>query len=265
MKYLGQHFLKNQNVIEQIVTAVDVRAGETIVEVGPGRGALTIPLSEACRKVGANLIAVEKDEKMAERLKSDGATGDVTIIIGDVLHFLKTIADAPAGNRRHFKIVGNIPYYITGYLLRTISELDPKPELCVLMLQKEVAERACAKPPRMNRLAASVQLWAEPMILIRVPKGDFLPPPKVDSAVISLQAKQPQADADRANRYYAAVRAIFAQPRKKILNNLAADLRIAIHPKAEIVQRLASLGITSGLRPQNLTIENISDIAEAFY
>ena len=130
------------------------------------------------------------------------------------------------------------------------------------MIQTEVAERIIAEPPKMNRLAASVQFWADVNIIARVPRADFSPPPEVDSAVIKLDAKpSSRENVKLASRYYAAVRAIFAQPRKTILNNVSA----AGEEKKKVSAALMSMGIIPESRPQNLTIENISTIAKKFF
>jgi 16S rRNA (adenine1518-N6/adenine1519-N6)-dimethyltransferase len=266
--YLGQYFLKNPGVVKKIIAAVEIEAGDTIVEIGPGRGALTRSLAEACVRAGVKLILIEKDEKLAEGLEKEFVGSDgVKLIRGDALAILKKdeIKDAPGIKfAAPFKIVGNIPYYITGHLFRVVSELAIKPVRCIFMIQEEVAERIVAQPPKMNRLAASVQFWADPKIIARVPKGDFSPVPKVDSAVIALATKHPQPSAQQAEHYYIAVHALFAQPRKTILNNLAAAPAIGVTDKDEITRRLSGLGITSGLRPQDLTIKNINDIVAEF-
>lgn len=276
--YLGQHYLKNSAVIKKIIAAINPQSGETIIEVGPGHGELTVPLAGACEKIGAKIISVEKDKKLAEalRLKMESLKtgelklGRVDILNGDAL----SILPSQVINLQSFKIVGNIPYYITGHLLRAVSELDAKPTRAVFTIQKEVAERICASPPRMNRLAASVQFWAKPKIIAHVPPVDFSPPPKVDSAVIQLDARALNADSaenhseggdikspDNAEHYYAAVRVLFAQPRKTILNNLAAGLTSPPTTKSEIITMLSQLGIDPKARPQDLTIENIAKIA----
>lgn len=266
--YLGQHFLKNPSVVKKIIAAAEIEVGDTIVEIGPGRGALTRSLVEACAQVGATakagvkLILIEKDEKLAEGLEKEFAGRDeIKIVRDDALAILKSglFAAEISAAKTSFKIVGNIPYYITGHLFRVVGELAIKPARCVFMIQEEVAERIVSQPPKMNRLAASVQFWAKPKIIARVPKGDFSPVPKVDSAVILLETIAPMHSAEESERYYAVVRALFAQPRKTILNNLASGQL----SKEEIADALAGLGITSGLRPQNLTVANINDIAAA--
>lgn len=289
MQKLGQHFLKSPQTVKKIVEALDVQSGETIVEIGPGHGELTIALAEACKKTGAKIIAIEKDKELAEGLIAKIAEREIKsleLAQGNALEVLPELIaglakEKNAGYQTGYKIVGNIPYYITGHLLRIVGELEPKPTRCVFMIQKEVAERACATPPKMNRLAASVQFWSEPEIIARVPKADFSPPPKIDSAVIRLETKNPERaggietssreqDTGSAERYYAAMRALFAQPRKTILNNLAdaaaAPRRAAeIKSKEKIAALLESIGIDPVLRPQNLAVADIAKIAKVFF
>jgi 16S rRNA (adenine1518-N6/adenine1519-N6)-dimethyltransferase len=277
--YLGQHFLKNSAVIAKIITALDPRAGETIVEIGPGHGELTIPLAAACANVGAKIIAVEKDEKLAVVLRAKIAMAkieNIEVVDGDILEFLKTAGPAKSNEtatqivlRKNlpFKLAGNIPYYLTGHLLRVVSELDgaAKPARTVLMIQKEVAERLAAAPPKMNRLAASVQFWAEPKIIALVPRTDFSPPPEVDSAVVQLIAKTAAGDIVDAKRYYATVQALFAQPRKTVFNNLRAGMAQGQreNDKTTVGAMLFELGIDPKSRPQDLTVALIQRIAQS--
>jgi 16S rRNA (adenine1518-N6/adenine1519-N6)-dimethyltransferase len=199
MQRLGQHFLKNKAVVKKIIAALELNPKEVLIEIGAGHGELTLPLAEACKKIGCKILAIEKDKALAEnlekRIRDLKLSGVVKIFPGDALRVLPNISKENLSQ----KIVGNIPYYITGRLLRIIGELKTKPELCVLMLQKEVAERICATPRihpthnfvmcGMNRLAAVVQFWAKPEILFRLSKKEFTPPPEVDSAAIKLSTR----------------------------------------------------------------------------
>lgn len=256
-KLLGQHFLKNRSVTRKIIEALHPTSGDVFLEIGPGHGELTIPLAEQCSEFGCKIIAIEKDGALADQLAEQSMKlktfTHVEIIKGDALKILPTLAE------KKYKLFGNIPYYLTGHLLRLVSELADKPERCVLMVQKEVAERILAQPPKMNRLAASVQFWANVEIIGAVPKSDFVPPPKVDSAILLLKIDV-VSKPTTADHYYAAVRTLFAQPRKTILNNLAANSQ---KNKEDIAQMLQSLGILPSARPQNLDIENIVTIAHA--
>ena len=268
-KYLGQHFLKNTAVIKKIITAADIQPDETIVEVGPGHGELTIPLAAAAQKLGAKIFTIEKDKKLFDALGPKLAEANVSDIVesinADILLFFKTGESAKIA-RPPFKVVGNIPYYLTGHLLRLLGELESKPGRAIFMIQEEVAERICTEPPRMNRLAASVQFWATAKIIARVPRSDFSPPPEVESAVIELIAKAPEANRGSAGlseaQYYRAMRAIFAQPRKTVLNNVAEG---SVLSKDEIATALSAMGIDPKSRPQDLSIEKISQIAQNFF
>lgn len=270
MQFLGQHFLKNPSVTQKIIASLDIKAGDEIIEVGPGEGALTLPLASACKKIGASLIAIEKDKRLVKELgrQINGSENETAgrIIPGDILEFLKDFPASTSSAPHLYKLVGNIPYYLTGHLLRIISELNNKPTSSVFMVQKEVAQRICDTPPKMNRLAASVQFWAEPKIITSVSRNDFVPVPNVDSAVIELVTKESQPhDADI---YYSGVRAIFAQPRKTILNNLMDAKGISLdaeNKKDDLKNLLLSLKITPNDRPQNLNIEQIASIAKRFF
>src|SRR5258708_9999603 len=205
-KLLGQHFLKNPSVAKNINRALAPTADDFILEVGPGNGELTSLLAEECQKVSGKILAIEKDAALAEQLKKEKRWENVEIVHGDVLTILPTL---PAIHGRKYKIVGNIPYYLTGHLLRIVSELSARPERAVFMVQKEVAERAVAEPPRMNRLAATIQFWAIPKIASIVTKQNFAPQPKIDSAILVLDSRSDKA-AVPTDQYYAAVRALFA-------------------------------------------------------
>jgi 16S rRNA (adenine1518-N6/adenine1519-N6)-dimethyltransferase len=217
MKKLGQHFLKNKSALRFIAESLEVSADETIIEIGPGHGELTDFLITT---PAIKIIAIEKDENLYDAfLKAFQKDGRVTAARGDALKILPVVTQNSELKNQHYKIAGNIPYYITGHLFRILSELENKPERCLFTIQKEVAERICSVPPRMNRLSASVQFWANAKMIKSLPASDFNPPPKVASAIISLETK-PGVNFD-ATSYYAAIRSIFAQPRKTLLNNLA--------------------------------------------
>lgn len=266
MKRLGQHFLKNRAVIKKIADVLDPERGETIIEIGPGHGELTAPLVKVVNKVGGKVIAIEKDGVLGDRLEVLGfrnfeiKTGDALKLIPSITYNLKP---------KTYSIVGNIPYYITGHLLRTIGELEHKPRRVVLMVQKEVAERVVAKPPHMNRLAASVQFWADPEIIAIVPKRNFDPPPKVDSAIVRLEVigsrlkeqdgNHKKKAAEQERRYYKTLRMLFGQPRKTVLNNLLASPGAK---KENVAALLKNLGIAPDARPQNLLIGDIVRLSE---
>ncbi len=252
---LGQHFLTDKITLKKIAELLNIEKGDTIVEIGPGHGELTFEIKDNSIKI----IAIEKDKKLAENLElrvKDLGLENIEIIHGDALKEIKN--QKIIGN---LKIVGNIPYYITGYLLRTMGELEKKPSLIVLTIQKEVALRICAKPGEMNLLAASIQFWAEPTLEMIIKRGLFSPPPKVDSAVIKLSVL-PTKSKEESKKYYELIKKVFAQPRKTILNNLSHGFDMT---KDEVSEKLERAGIKPGYRPQNLTINKINILAAEFY
>ncbi|MFN3302081.1 MAG: 16S rRNA (adenine(1518)-N(6)/adenine(1519)-N(6))-dimethyltransferase RsmA, partial [Patescibacteria group bacterium] len=170
------------------IKSANLSKDDVVLEIGPGTGILTLELAKRAKKV----IAVEKDEKMIEILKDvlkNSGIQNVQIIKGDILKLLTSHFQLPTS----FKVVGNIPYYLTSRLLRNLLELKKKPKLIVLMVQKEVAQRICAKPPKMNLLAVSVQFYGKPEIVSYVSKKSFWPRPKVDSAIIKIsEIKRPK-------------------------------------------------------------------------
>ena len=249
---LGQHFLKDRNVLKKITEALEIQSGDFVIEIGSGQGSLTELLMEAPIN---KIIAIEKDKKLALDLKLKNRDGTILEVIeGDALKILPTVTNKL---NREYKLIGNIPYYITGYLLRVIAELENKPSLIVFTIQKEVAERLTAQPPAMNLLAASVQYWAEPKIITSIPAGSFSPPPKVDSAIISLKTKKVKD----SESYYKFIKILFKQPRKTILNNLAESLELN---KDEIGKKLSSLDIKERSRPQNLDLKTIQKMSKLF-
>lgn len=260
---LGQHFLKNQHALDVMVNALQITKGDTIIEIGPGHGELT---GRLLASPANHIIAIEKDPMLAETLESrmkNYALGKrLTIITGDACTELPAI-HLPF-TTHHSKLAGNIPYYITGYLFRTIGELRSKPSCAAFMVQKEVAERVCETPPRMNRLAASVQIWAEPKIIMILAPKDFEPAPKVDSAIIFLGVRKgglgfEELGSRKLGAYYRMVNILFRQPRKTIINNLSFSLPYI--SKEKLLGMLADTDTTPTARPHNLSIEKIQELS----
>lgn len=245
---LGQHFLQNADILRVIIKTLDIKNRDVIIEIGSGHGELTDLLVEQAEKnKGVKVIAIERDVEFVELLKEKFSSNKITKIIqGDAVALLPSIARGAS-----VKIVGNIPYYISGALLRKISDLKKKPKLIVLLLQKEVALRIVDGPPKMNLLAAAVQVWAEPKIICHVSRKDFLPSPGVDSALITLQTRKNNSI---PASYYPFIRALFKQPRKTILNNL---IESSLKGKDELVEVLLQEGIEPNDRPQNASLEKI--------
>jgi 16S rRNA (adenine1518-N6/adenine1519-N6)-dimethyltransferase len=207
-KSLGQNWLVNEGVLDRIVQAASVDPGDTILEIGPGQGALTGRLAAT----GAKVIAVEKDRRLIETLKEQFSTfPNVQIIEGDVL---KLEPSAYGLTPDSYKVVANIPYYLTSHLIRLILESWPSPTLAVLMVQEEVAHRMMAKPPEMNLLALSVQLYATPEIIMKVSRGSFRPIPNVDSAVVRLTPHT--ANREEAEKILTLAKQFFSHKRKQM-------------------------------------------------
>lgn len=260
-KFLGQHFLNNTSAIQKIVDAVEVSAGDTIIEIGPGEGAITAPLAKLCAERGATLGAIEKDTKLVIEIQKKIPLLAGRVEHGDALEILPKLISRLTDQPRNYKLVGNIPYYITGNLLRIIGELKHKPSKVVLMIQKEVAERVSAKPGKMNLLAAATQYWGAPEILFTLKPKDFTPPPEVSSAVISITPRLSTADRSSGN-YYRFVKAAFKQPRKTLHNNLTeAFPGISRETLAAIIEQN---GLKTGVRAQELSVEKLETLAQSF-
>lgn len=248
-KSLGQNFLINESLLQKIASGLEIREGDVVVEVGPGTGALTKRLIESD---AAKIVAIEKDSRLIEGLRAELPDPRLTIIEGDALEVL------PSLSLRNFKLIGNIPYYITGHLLRTVGELENRPSISVFVVQKEVAERASAKAPKNNLLSLSLQFWSDPESLGIIKKENFRPIPKVDSAILRLRTSK--SSLIPSEKYYPILRLLFSQPRKTILNNLSSRL-----PKEEALRLLETINLSPSLRPENLSIEEVVKIAEKIY
>lgn len=209
-KRLGQHFLKNKKILEEIVRAAELSKKDTVLEIGPGHGELTEFLARRAKKV----IAIEKDRRLIPLLREKFKPHkNVEIREGDILK------SKILNLKSEYKIAANIPYYLTSRFLRKFLEAKNKPKLMVLMVQYEVAKRICAKPPEMNLLALSVQAYAQPKFIRKVSRKYFSPEPKVDSGIIKISpipADQPA----RLIRVLNLARQAFQQKRKMLRQSL---------------------------------------------
>ncbi len=261
-RYLGQHFLINKSATQKIVGVLNLQKGDTLIEIGPGEGALTISLAEKCAEVGCKIIAIEKDARLAEQMSN--RQSQIEVIKGDALKLISSITQKLSG----WSLVGNIPYYITGKLLRILGELEQKPKLIVLTIQKEVAERLAAKPPKMNLLAAATQIWCKPQILAYLKPKDFNPPPEVDSAIIKLEIEPKIQENSELLAYYRFIKILFKQPRKTVLNNLSTPLdkfrARSLNSKTEILEILKRVGLTGQERPQNLDLKTLIELSKSY-
>ena len=219
-KRLGQNFLIDRRVLKKIIEAADLKPGDLVLEIGPGIGTLTKELAKKVKKV----IAIEKDPKMLEILKETLKDFDnIKIIQNDILK----IEDCKLEIENYNKVVANLPFYLTGPVIRQFLECST-PRLCsmVLMVQKEVAQRICAQPPKMSLLAVSVQFYAEPKIVSYVSKKSFWPQPRVDAAIIKILSKPQNVQRPVLCTFFKIVKAGFSQPRKQLINNLSRGLKI---------------------------------------
>ena len=253
-KRLGQNFLTDPVALERIVVAADLSADDVVVEVGAGVGTLTRLLARQAKRV----IALELDDDLVEILREQTADlPHVEILHGDVLRFSPSDFSPPG-----YKVVGNLPYYITSAVLRHFLEGEPRPRLMVVTVQREVAERIVARPGEMSLLAVSVQFYGQPRIVARIPAGAFYPPPKVDSAVVRIDVcgkpiPLPGKDVDEA-AFFRVVRAGFSQKRKTLRNSLSAGLGLS---PATVGDSLEKAGVDPRRRAETLSLREWARVA----
>ena len=248
-KSLGQNFLVNPRILDKIVEAADSEKNDIALEIGAGIGNLTEKLAKKFGKV----IAIEKDHRLIEPLQKKFQNTNVEIIEGDILK----LDIGKLFRNSHYKVIGNIPYYITSRFLRTVFEKWPKPELIVLTIQKEVAQRIVAKPPKMNLLAVSVQFFAEPEIIAYISKENFRPRPKVDSAIIKLVPKS-KFYILNSKFFFKVARAGFSQKRKILISNLSTKLKLK---KEGLTKVFEELGLSLKIRAENLNLDDWKNLA----
>lgn len=242
-KRLGQNFLVEPKAVAKVITAAQITKSDVILEIGPGTGLLTKELATRAQKV----IAIEKDPVMINILRQTlGDYKNAEIIQADVL------AETYSLPTTNYKLVANIPYYITSPIIRMFLEAENPPTEMVLMVQKEVAQRIVARPPNMSILAVSVQFYATPKIISYISKGCFWPVPNVDSAIIKITPNR--IDARRPsfnNDFFRVVKAGFSHPRKQLAGNLAKTLKV---DKKGITKWLLANNIQPTQRAETLTI-----------
>ena len=254
-KRLGQNFLISQKVLRRIIQTAELSKKDIVLEIGPGLGALTQELAQRAKKV----IAVEKDKRMVEILKNTlKDRQNIEIIHGDILDIIRdspsdTVLDSrTVSEGLSLKIVANIPYYLTSPLIRLFLELKTPPQEMILLIQKEVAQRICAKPPKMSLLAVAVQFYSQPKIISYVSKKSFWPQPKVDSAIIKIgQIKKPKNI--NQEKFFRIAKAGFTSPRKQLINNLSQKLNL---DREEIKKALTQCHLDIQVRAENLSVED---------
>ena len=257
-KSLGQHFLIDEDVLKSITSAAELTPNDFVIEVGPGLGVLT---RELVRQAGW-VVTVELDSRLAFALKQSLASFDnVTIVNEDILN-IDPAALLQEQKTINYKVVANLPYYITSPVLRHFLEASLKPQVMVVMVQKEVAEAIVAKPGGMSLLSISVQFYGEPRIISYVPARCFYPAPEVDSAILRISLyPQPVVAVKDIEGFFELVRAGFAAPRKQIANSLAQGLGL---DKAQVLFPLEKAGVVPRRRAETLTIDEWAQLWQIF-
>ncbi len=264
-KGLGQHFLIDGSILQLITSAAKLSHNDIVIEIGPGLGILT---RELARQAG-QVIAIELDNKLAAILRQALASFDnVTIVNQDILEVdpvslleeQKPGFSLQAGDT--YKVVANLPYYITSPVLRHFLEASIKPETMIVMVQKEVAKAIVAEPGQRSVLSISIQLYGKPIIVGHVPADSFYPTPKVDSSILRIDLyPEPAVAITDEKGFFKLVRAGFTASRKQIVNSLAQGL---ILPKAEVSTLLEMAGIAPQRRAETLTLEEWAKLCRLF-
>ena len=243
---MGQHFLADGRVLTRIVNAAEITVQDLVLEIGPGRGALTRRLVDQ----GAQVIAIELDQNLAASLGDRlGNPPNLRVVEGDARSIdLLTLI----GPQETYKVLGNLPYYAANPIIRRFLEAANQPRLMVMTLQEEVACSMAALPGRMGFLSVAIQYYAESKVVCSVPPRAFRPAPKVRSAVVRLDIRPvPAVEVSEADAFFALVRAGFASPRKQLRNSLAHGLGVS---PAAVTQLLEGLALDGSRRPATLSL-----------
>ncbi len=256
-KSLGQNFLKSKQALRDIVQAGEVTEKDTILEIGPGKGALTGELLAH----GGTVIAIEKDRELitylSEKFKAEIATKKLLLIEDDILDFEFSIYKLSATT---YKLIANIPYNITGAIIRKFCEAEQQPERMVLLVQKEVAERIVARDKKESILSISVKAYGTPKIIAKVPARYFSPAPKVDSAIIAItNISKNMFTAVSEQSFFEIVRSGFAHKRKVLIKNLEEGVSI---PKEKLLIIWEQLTLSPNVRAEELSLENWGQIVQ---
>ncbi len=262
-KRLGQHFLVDEAVLERILSAAELSPGDIVIEVGPGLGILT----EGLARQGTKVIAVELDAKLVALLKKRlAAFPDVKIVHADILKV--TPAQLLKDNlplselARGYKVIANLPYYITSPALSHFLEAQPRPLEMVVMVQKEVGEAIAAAPGKMRLLSVKTQFYSKPAIISYVPAASFYPPPRVDSVILRLDVySQPPIKVSDAASFFDIVMHGFSAPRKQLRNSLAHSLEM---PPSQVASLLEKAGIEAKRRAETLSLEEWRELWQIF-
>lgn len=263
-KRLGQNFLTDARILESLAEEAEITRDDTVLEIGPGLGHLTRVLAARAGRV----VAIELDIRLAQKLSDELAgTATVEIIQGDFLDraasdWLNQSKQGAGEIPAPFKVVANVPYYITSAILRHLLEAEIKPTVIVLTVQKEVAQRIVAKPPRMNMLAVSAQWFSNPRVVRTIAAGAFYPKPKVDSSVVRLDVyASPRFDIPDTKNFFDIVRAGFGERRKQLKNSLAHNLKLESQVVTAALERAE---IAPTRRAETLQLEEWANLCREF-
>lgn len=250
-KSLGQHWLHDESSLEAMCLAADIKDDDVILEIGPGLGTLTKKLTEQAKEV----VAVEFDTVLAAELSARVKASNLQVIESDILKF--DFSRMPP----EYKLVANIPYYLTSNLIRTISEVPNPPSVAAILVQKEVAERVAAAPGQMSILAVTAQYFWEVSLGRTVEAGLFTPPPKVDSQILILKRRpSPLFPGVDSAKFFRVVKAGFSQKRKTLQNSISGGLGIS---KDQAKSMLQSAGIDPAARAQTLSLNDWHRLSQA--
>jgi 16S rRNA (adenine1518-N6/adenine1519-N6)-dimethyltransferase len=243
-KSLGQHWLKDEASLEAMCDAGEITKDDVVLEIGPGPGTLTEKLVQRAGKV----VAVEFDEYLARNLPTRVRADNLEVITHDILSF--DFTSLPPD----YKVIANIPYYLTSNLIRVLSETTNQPSVAVLLVQKEVAQRVCSAPGDMSILSVTAQYFWEVGLGFEVPAELFTPPPKVDSQILIMQRRPnllfPDVD---PKAFFQLVKAGFSERRKMLRSSLSGGLHLT---KPEVEALLVKANIAPTLRAQALSLED---------
>jgi 16S rRNA (adenine1518-N6/adenine1519-N6)-dimethyltransferase len=243
-KSLGQHWLYDEATLDAIIDCAEVQPTDIVLEIGPGLGTLTKRLVERAQHV----TAVEFDRELADKLPSTINSDILDVVHEDILGFDLTMLSP------NYKVVANIPYYLTSNLIRVLSESSNPFSTAAILIQKEVAERVTAQPGQMSILSVSAQFYCEVSLGPVVPAELFTPPPKVDSQVLILKYRtQPLFEDIDVKRFFRLVKAGFSQKRKTLVNSLSGGLALE---KGEVRRMLEAADITENTRAQALSLDD---------
>lgn len=249
-KSLGQHFLKSEKALNSIITAGEITPGETVLEIGPGTGTLT----EKLLKAGAKVVAVEKDDALYEFLKAKFKSENLELIHDDILKFIEN----SKLKIENYKLIANIPYNITGAILKKFLSAKHQPERMVLLVQKEVAQRIVAQDEKESILSISVKAYGTPKYVETVKAGSFAPAPQVDSAIISIENTSKEFFKNFSEQaFFALLKTGFQSKRKKLSSNLSNVVE-----KEKVLNVFKKLELNENIRAENVSISLWKELAE---